>query len=134
MTAQCGKVFPGQGNVQVAPLLADGAVQADDLAVLPPMDRMFTPLASPAPCFRDAAHGGKAPLPRRNVLFLSEFPDRKKQIVPPAETDAVQTKRRMWSQWDASSVIHQLSHVPALFLTEGIALFCVTESDHQPHR
>ena len=40
----------------------------------------------------------------------------------------------MWSEWDGSSVIHQLSHVPALFLTEGVALFCVTESNHQPHR
>ena len=90
MTAQSGEVFPGQGNVQVAPLLADGAVQTDDLAVLPDGADVHA-AGVPHLRFRDAAHGGKHHS-RRNVLFLSEFPDGEKQIVPPVETDAVADK------------------------------------------
>ena len=90
MTAQCGKVFSGQGDVQMTPLLADGAVQTDDLAVF--SDRPDVHAAGvPHLRFRDAAHGGKHHS-RRNVLFLSEFPDGEKQIVPPVETDAVADK------------------------------------------
>ena len=90
MTAQCGEVFPGQGNVQVAPLLADGAVQADDLAVFPDGADIHA-AGVPHLRFCDAAHGGKHHS-RRNVLFLSEFPDGEKQVVPPVETDAVADK------------------------------------------
>lgn len=56
-----------------------------------PMDRMVHAAGVPHLRFRDAAHGGKHHS-RRNVLFLSEFPDGEKQIVPPVETDAVADK------------------------------------------
>ena len=74
----------------MTPLLADGAVQTDDLAVLPDRPDVHT-AGVPHLRFRDAAHGGKHHS-RRNVLFLSEFPDGEKQIVPPVETDAVADK------------------------------------------
>ena len=74
----------------MTPLLADGAVQTDDLAVLPDGADVHA-AGVPHLRFRDAAHGGKHHS-RRNVLFLSEFPDGEKQIVPPVETDAVADK------------------------------------------
>ena len=74
----------------MTPLLTDGAVQTDDLAVLPDGPDVHA-AGVPHLRFRDAAHGGKHHS-RRNVLFLSESPDGEKQIVPPVETDAVADK------------------------------------------
>ena len=87
MTADGTQILFGQGNVQMAALFVDDAVEADDLAVvadLPDGD----PAGIPDPPPGNAAH-------RRqndscsNFLFPAQLPDGKQQVIPPVQANAV---------------------------------------------
>lgn len=84
---QSGEVFPGQGDVQMAALTADGAVEADDLAFF--RDGADVDAAGvPHPALGNAANGAEDHS-CLNVRFLGKGFDGQQQIVTPVEPETV---------------------------------------------